>query len=178
MSTARYPRTLMALHWLTLLLIAVVYACMEFRGEFPRGSAPRELMKATHFAGGLTVLLFVLARIVLRLRGPIPPVTPALPALQRLAAGAGHLALYVFMLGMPLIGWLLLSAEGAAIPFWGLSLPALVGPDPDFAHTLEDLHELGATAGYVLIGLHAAAGLYHHYLRRDNTLRRMLPGAR
>lgn len=178
MSQARYPRPLIALHWLTLLLIAVVYACMEFRGIFPRGSEPRELMKAIHFSGGLTVLLFVIARIALRLRGPIPPVSPPLPAVQKLAASAGHLALYVFMLGMPIVGWLILSAEGAAISLWGIPVPALVGENPDLAHTLEDWHEIGATVGYALIGLHALAGLYHHYLRRDDTLRRMLPGPR
>lgn len=178
MSQARYPRPLIALHWLTLLLIAVVYACMEFRGIFPRGSEPRELMKAIHFSGGLTVLLFVIARIALRLRGPIPPVSPPLPALQKLAATAGHLALYMFMLGMPFVGWLILSAEGASISLWGIPVPALVRENSDLAHTLEDFHEIGATVGYALIGLHALAGLYHHYLRRDDTLRRMLPGPR
>lgn len=177
MPQARYPKALIALHWLTLLLIAVVYVCMEFRGVFPRGSEPRELMKAIHFSGGLTVLLFVIARLYLRLRGPIPPVTPPLPALQKLAASAGHLALYLFMLGMPIVGWLILSAEGASISLWGIPIPALVGKNGDLAHTLEDWHEIGATVGYALIGLHALAGLYHHYLRRDDTLRRMLPGA-
>lgn len=178
MSQARYPRALIGLHWITLLLVAVVYVCMEFRGMFPRGSEPRELMKAIHFSGGLTVLLLVIARILMRMRGPIPPVTPSLPALQKLAAAAAHLALYGFMIGMPLMGWLLLSAEGDAIRLWGLPLPALVGVDKGLAHTLEDLHEAGATVGYALIGLHALAALYHHYIRRDDTLRRMLPGTR
>jgi cytochrome b561 len=178
MSQARYPRALIGLHWLTLLLIVVVYACMEFRGMFPRGSEPRDLMKAIHFSAGLTVLVFVLVRILMRLSASIPPVTPPLPALQKLAAAAGHLALYGFMIGMPLMGWLLLSAEGASISLWGVPLPALVGVDQGLAHTLEDLHETGATVGYALIGLHALAALYHHHIRRDDTLRRMWPGAR
>jgi superoxide oxidase len=171
----RYPRALILLHWLTLLLLIVVYVCMEFRGEFPRGSEPRELMKAIHYSTGLSVLLLVLARIALRLRGPIPPITPRPPHWQRLAAHAGHLALYLFMLGMPLLGWLLLSAEGAEFSFWGLPMPVLMAPDQGLAKSIEDLHELGATAGYVLIGLHALAGLYHHYFVRDDALRRMLP---
>lgn len=176
MTQARYPRTLIALHWLTLLLIVVAYVCMEFRGIFPRGSAPREWMKATHFSAGLTVLLFVVARLVARLRGPIPPVTPALPAAQKLAAAAVHWALYAFLIAMPLLGWLLLSAEGARISLWGVPVPALVGVDRKLAHTLEEWHEAGATVGYALIGLHALAALYHHYIRRDDTLRRMWPG--
>jgi cytochrome b561 len=57
-----------------------------------------------------------------------------------------------------------------------LPLPALIAPDKAFAENLEDWHEIGATVGYWLVGLHAAAALYHHYVRRDDTLRRMLPG--
>jgi cytochrome b561 len=172
----RYPRPLIALHWLTLLLLIAVYCAMEFRGQFARGSDPREWMKATHYALGLTVLLLVAVRVGFRLRGPIPPVTPALSPAMKLSATAGHLALYLFMVAMPLAGWLLMSAEGNIVSFYGLPLPALIAPDKAFAENLEDWHEIGATIGYWLVGLHAAAALYHHYVRRDDTLRRMLPG--
>jgi superoxide oxidase len=172
----RYPRALIALHWLTLLLLVTVYCMMEFRGAFPRGSEPRELMKTLHYAFGLTVLILVLPRLLLRLRGPLPPITPPPSTALRLSAAAGHVALYLFMLGMPLGGWLLMSAEGNAIAFFGLVVPPLVAPNETLAHLVEDLHETGATVGYVLVALHAAAALYHHLLRRDDTLRRMLPG--
>lgn len=178
MSNARYARPLIALHWLTLVLLAFIYACMEFRGLFPRGSDPRELMKALHYSAGLSLLLVVLVRAVLRARNPAPPITPPLSMPQRLAARAGHLALYAFMLCMPVLGWLLLSAEGTAIRAWGLPLPALITPDPALGSQIKELHETMATVGYALIGLHALAGLYHHYVRRDDALRRMLPGPR
>lgn len=178
MHTPRYAPSLIALHWLMLGLIVAVYACMELRGFFPRGSEPRELMKAVHFSGGLSVLLLVIARLALRLRSGRPPITPPLSSMARASAAAGHLALYVFMLAMPVMGWLLLSAEGASISFWGLSVPALVAPDDGFAEQIEGWHELGATLGYWLVGLHAASGLAHHYLRRDDTLHRILPGSR
>jgi len=174
---ARYPRPLIALHWLTLLLLVAVYCLMEFRGAFPRGSEPRELMKMLHYSFGLTVLLLVLPRLLLRLRGAIPPITPPPSTALRLSAAAGHVALYLFMLGMPLGGWLLMSAEGNAISLFGLAVPPLVAPDEALAHWVEDLHETGATVGYFLVGLHAAAALWHHLVRRDDTLRRMLPGA-
>lgn len=176
--TSRYPRPLIALHWLTLLLLVAVYCLMEFRGAFPRGSEPRELMKMLHYSFGLTVLLLVLPRLVLRLRGPLPAITPPPSAALRVSAAAGHVALYLFMLGMPLGGWLLMSAEGGAIAFFGLAVPPLVAPDKALAHLVEDLHETGAKVGYFLVGLHAAAALWHHLVRRDDTLRRMLPGAR
>jgi cytochrome b561 len=76
---------------------------------------------------------------------------------------------------MPLAGWLLLSAAGKPIPFFGLHLPALIGQSKDTAEFIKEIHETGGTVGYFLIGLHAVAALYHHYVVRDNTLLRMLP---
>ena len=82
------------------------------------------------------------------------------------------------MIGMPIGGWLILSAEGDPVPFFGLELPALVSPDKALAEQIEEIHETVGTIGYWLIGLHALAALYHHYVKRDNTLRRMLGGSR
>ncbi|MEO7338831.1 MAG: cytochrome b/b6 domain-containing protein, partial [Caldimonas sp.] len=73
------------------------------------------------------------------------------------------------------LGWLTLSAEGKLVPFFGLQLPALVDESKSIAGWAKELHETGGTVGYFLIGLHAAAALFHHYVVRDNTLRRMLP---
>ena len=79
------------------------------------------------------------------------------------------------MIGMPIAGWLILSAEGKNIPFFGLELPALVGKDAQLAERIEETHELGGTIGYWLIGIHAAASLFHHYILRDRVLARMMP---
>ena len=87
-----------------------------------------------------------------------------------------HLALYALMIGLPLAGWLILSAAGKPIPFFGLELPPLVGPNPDLAKQIKDVHEAAASLGMALIAAHAAAALYHHYRMRDNTLIRMMPG--
>ena len=86
-----------------------------------------------------------------------------------------HAALYLLMVGMPLGGWLILSAEGKRVPFFGLQLPPLEGEKKDLAKVAEEIHETAGVVGYWLIGLHAAAALFHHYAMRDNTLRRMLP---
>lgn len=86
-----------------------------------------------------------------------------------------HIALYGLLIGMPIAGWLILSGEGQIIPFFGLELPALMSPNKELAHQIEELHETMGKVGYFLIGLHAVAGLYHHYVVKDNTLRRMLP---
>lgn len=175
-TTRSYSAATILLHWAMLVLIAAVYAAIELREFFPKGSDIREGFKAWHFMLGLMVLLLVLARIIFRIRGTTPPITPRPPAWQMLASRGVHFALYGLMVGMPLAGWTILSAKGAPIPFFGLQLPPLVAPDKAFGAWLQDMHATAGTAGYWLIGVHAAASLAHHYLWKDDTLRRMLPG--
>lgn len=172
----RYSTALIGVHWLTLVLLIAVYTLIELHDSFPKGSSTRELVKTWHFMLGLSVFALVLLRLPLRLILRAPPITPAPTPWQLRAALAMHVALYALLLGLPLLGWLTLSAKGSAIPFFGLDLPPLLTPDKALARTLKQIHEFMGNLGYWLIGLHAAAALYHHYLLRDDTLRRMLPG--
>ncbi len=171
-----YSRLSITLHWLMVLLIAATYATIELRGLFPRGSDPRTLMKSLHVSLGLAIFLLVWLRLLGRRLSPAPQASG--PAWETLAARAAHLALYGLMIGMPLLGWLLLSAEGQPVRLFGLPLPALMSPSERWAERFEELHEALGVAGYWLIGLHAAAALLHHYLRKDDVLRRMLPARR
>lgn len=171
----RYGAPQIALHWTMLLLVAAVYACIELKGFFPKGSDAREALKTWHFMLGLSVLIFATLRVILHLAGPSPGIHPAPPRWQAIAGKLMHFALYVFMIGMPLLGWAILSSDAKTIPFFGLELPPLADANADRAEQLEEVHETLGTIGYALIGLHAAAALIHHYLLRDDTLRRMLP---
>jgi cytochrome b561 len=173
----RYHPLSIGMHWLMLALLVAVYALIELRGIFPKGTTAYDAMKTWHFMLGLSVLVLVLARIALRFRFPTPAITPAPPRWQQALAVSMHLAIYAFLVVMPLLGWLTLSAKGRVIPFFGLDLPPLIGVDRGLAGSLEDLHELIGVIGYWIFGLHAAAALVHHYLMRDDTLRRMLPGS-
>lgn len=175
-TATRYGSASIAIHWLMLLLFIAVYACIELRAIYPKGSDPREALKAWHFMLGMLVFILVWLRLAARLIGSTPVIRPEPPNWQQLSAKLLHLALYILMIGMPLTGWLLLSASGKPIPFFGLQLPALIGESKEIASQLKEIHEIGGTAGYYLIGLHAVAAFYHHYIKRDNTLTRMLPG--
>ena len=175
---ARYGSLSISLHWLMLLLLVAVYACMELRDIFPQGSESRSALKTWHYMLGLSVFMLVWARLLVNLVATAPGITPQPPHWQTLASQWVQGALYVLMIGMPLAGWLALSAEGEAIPFFGLQLPALIAENENLAEIINEVHETGAVAGYFLIGLHAAAALFHHYGVRDDTLRRMLPGRR
>jgi len=174
-SPDRYGSLMIGLHWMMAILLIAVYACIELKGLFPKGSDPREALKAWHFMLGLSVFLLVLPRLLLRLYGTIPMIAPEPPAWQQLSARLLHLALYLLMVAMPLMGWLLLSAAGKPIPFFGLQLPALIGENQELAKLLKEIHETAGEVGYYLIGLHIAAALYHHHIQHDNTLTRMLP---
>lgn len=172
----RYGSLSITLHWLMFLLIVAVYACIELREIYPRGSDPRDALKTWHFMLGLSVFALVWVRIVAKIFQTEPVITPDIGLWQKLLAKVVHLTLYLFMLGMPIGGWLILSGEGKTIPFWGLSLPALISENKDTAEWIEEIHELVGTVGYYLIGLHALAAIFHHYIQKDNTLTRMLPG--
>jgi cytochrome b561 len=124
---------------------------------------------------GLATFALVFLRLALRVAGRTPPIQPPPPRWQPRLAGLVHAALYVFLVAMPLLGWFILSTANEPVPFFGLRLPPLAAPDRALSHQMEEIHETIGTAGYYLIGLHAAAALFHHYFLRDDTLRRMLP---
>ncbi|TWT22309.1 cytochrome b [Luteimonas marina] len=173
--TGGYHRWSIRLHWAMVLLFVVVYAFIELRVLFDKGTDAREAMKAAHFMCGLLVLLLVWLRIALRLIYRVQPIVPLPPAWQRVASATMQGALYLMMIGMPLAGWATLSAYGNPVPFFGLELPAIVATDRALASQLQDWHVRIGDLGYWLIGLHAVAGLAHHYVRKDNALTRMLP---
>lgn len=171
----RYSSALVALHWFMAVLFVAVYASIELRVLFAKGTEMRDLMKALHFMFGLGVLAMVVARLGARWASPKPQPGPTLGLetwVHRMAA-LGHLALYGLMLGMPLLGWLALSAAGKPIPFFGLELPAVMAPNKTWAHDIKELHETLGVVGYWLIGIHVAAALGHHYVMKDGLLARM-----
>lgn len=174
----RFSALSIVLHWFMVLLISAAYATILLRENYPKGTDIREGLKSWHFMLGLSILALVVVRIIVRTIKSTPPIMPQPPAWQALLARITHFGLYAFMLAMPVAGWVILSASGKAIPFFGMELPALVDPNKDLAEQVEDLHEAVASIGYFLIGLHALAALFHHYIVKDNTLRRMLPNRR
>lgn len=173
---ARYGSVSIALHWLMLVLVVAVCLLMELKSITPKGSAQRALMAKAHYTLGLSVFVLTWLRLAMRLAGSTPLVQPPMSATQARLARGMHLALYALMVLLPLLGWLTLSAKAQDIPFFGTFLPPLVGESTFGAKWFKEFHETGATIGYLLVGGHALAAIYHHVRVRDNTLRLMLPG--
>ncbi|HNE26401.1 MAG TPA: cytochrome b [Pseudomonadales bacterium] len=176
MNHSRHYHSLsITLHWLTLFLLIAVYALMECKGIYPKGSEPRDVMKMWHFMLGLSVLGVTVIRLVARWKFSAPVITPTPSAWQQKLAKWMHIALYIFLVAMPILGWMTLSAAGKPIPFFGLQLPALLAVNQALAHDIKEIHETIAVLGYFLIGVHAGAAVFHHHFMRDDTLIRILP---
>lgn len=177
-SRTRFSLPVIALHWLTLVLLVLVYASAELREIFPKGSAGRAGLQNWHQVFGLLVFGLVWLRLLVRIFSRAPAIQPTPPRWQAQLASAVHVALYALMIALPLSGWLMLNADGKAVTWFGFELPTLVAASRPLARSIKEVHEAIASVGYALIGVHAAAALFHHYVLRDNTLRLMLPGAR
>jgi superoxide oxidase len=172
---ARYNSGSIALHWLMLVLIAATFLFTELRTYHAIGTPEREAFKAAHYSFGMVIFLLIWVRIGFRIVGKTPPIEPPIPLYLKIATTGMQLALYAFMIGMPLLGWAARNAEGEAVALFGYALPAILAADHDLGEQLEEWHETIGNAGYYLIGLHALAALFHHFVRRDNTVARMLP---
>ncbi|ENE8569169.1 cytochrome b [Salmonella enterica] len=172
----KFPRLQIWLHWLTLLLIVVTYAAMEFRGIFPKGSASYLAMRETHYNAGIFTWILMFVRLNLHRKYHTPEIIPSPPAWQKQAAKVMHIVLYATFLLLPLLGIAIMISGGKYWSFLGMSVPVLISPDHEIKSVLEGIHETLANAGYFFIAAHAVAALFHHYIQRDNTLIRMLPG--
>lgn len=174
-NTPRHHALTIAIHWIMLLMFLTVYASIELRGIFPKGSTERSLMMSAHIGLGFCIFALTWMRLAARALFKSPAPEPSANAWEPRLAQIVHISLYVLMIAMPLLGWLMLSANGRAIAPFGIALPALIAPDKSLGHLFKEAHEIIGRLGYALIGAHAGAALFHHYLRKDSVLTRMAP---
>ncbi|MFO1313761.1 MAG: cytochrome b [Burkholderiales bacterium] len=163
-----------AFHWGMAILIVASLALIELADVAPRGSGLRRALRDWHAQAGLVVLALVWFRLAWRLGNPIPGIVPAPPAWQRAAAHAVEWTFYALMVVQPILGIVMMQADGKTVALLGFALPAFAGVDKAWAHRLEDVHEVLGNTMMILIGVHVAATLFHGKALRDNTLARML----
>ena len=183
MTHSSYGPMQKTLHWFVFLLVIFLYGITYGEEFFPRGDPGRAWIWWLHISFGLVLAATLIVRILMRLTvgtpGPAPSVTP----FQERLAGITHLLLYVLLVGVVTIGITLAFYRGNAVSFFGLFtipspivIPRPIVPDRETARSIQELHELGANLLLAVAGFHAAAALYHHFIRRDEVLERMLPG--
>jgi cytochrome b561 len=160
------------LHW----LMAICILAMLFIGVGMVSSImPKYLtLVSIHRPLGIGILVLALIRLAVRLRSGAPPLPMDLPEPMKLAAHLSHYLLYALMIGMPLIGWAMLSTAAYPVVLYGsVDLPAIL-PQSDSLHAmLWDAHFYLAFAFFALILLHIAAALFHALVRRDGVFESM-----
>jgi cytochrome b561 len=164
-----------ALHWLVAALILVMAYLGLTMGDLPNG--PDKIATyALHKSIGLSILALAVLRLGWRLYAGAPEEVAGTPRWQARIATVTHVALYALLLALPLTGWLLNSAAGFPLQWFGLfNLPSLAARDEALHALSVEVHELLFWALAVLVVMHAAAALYHHLFLGDATLARMLP---
>ncbi|CAH0342863.1 cytochrome b [Rhizobium sp. CECT 9324] len=170
-SVRRYPARLRLLHWIIAGLVLATWPLGLMIG-FVKDAVKLDFY-TVHESLGFLVLWLMLVRIGSRLTGTIPAVNG--PALERLVAGLVHGLLYVFLVVMPVSGFLATNAHGFPLKWFGLvPIWSPIGKSPDVAATLSTIHQWSAWILLALFALHFAAVIFHHVIRRDETLYRIL----
>lgn len=130
-----------------------------------------------HRSFGALVLAMVALRIAWRIISPPPPLPETVTAFQRAASHAVHSIIYICLVSMPILGWLGTSLYGAKIKVFGLFvLPEIVAKDRASSGIVLDIHGWLGLAFAVVIAMHIGAALMHHFVHKDDILKRMLPG--
>jgi cytochrome b561 len=177
-SPTRYGAGPQILHWLTALFVVCGWLLGQFGDALPKGS-PRDFGFFMHMTLGQCVVLLLVIRVAWRIGNPPPPpeVTP-FGRLLAVAAKLSHFALYALLVIVPCLGMIVQLKRGHDLPifgFWDFASPWPA--DRAIARGVLAVHYYLANTLLILAFIHASAALVHHWVWRDRTLRRMLPGA-
>ncbi|MCB1506726.1 MAG: cytochrome b [Hyphomicrobiaceae bacterium] len=174
-----YSATARRYHWLVVALLAVqipIGVAMVYRGpKLNIWDGITNNLYSTHKLLGMIVLLVVVFRLAYRIVHGAPAEEPTLETWHKIASAINHWGLYILLLVVPVLGWLGVSLYPALDIFGLFKLPSLVTANQKLAETVFQYHGLAAFALVALAGVHVGAALYHHLLRKDNVLARMIP---
>ncbi len=178
-----YTPTARFFHWLmAVLVILQITAGLIMVNTGPEGSLLHTISSTLklydgHKLMGIVLIGLVALRIGYRLLNGAPPDEPTLEPWQKETSHMVHGWIYGLLLAVPLLGWLGISLYPAVVLFGGgLEVPGLAVPNREQSVGVFLLHAYAAFALIALIAMHVGAALYHHVIRGDDTLRRMLPG--
>ena len=166
-------------HWTMAILIIGMLALGLYMHELPF-SPDKFKLYAWHKSIGMLILALAFLRLGWRAVDARPDHVPGMTPKHVKLAEAAHWALYGLMLSLPLSGWLMTSATGTPIELFntGILVPNLIGASEDALNLLKTIHDILGKALMAVAAIHIGAALKHHFLDKDATLRRMMPGGR
>jgi cytochrome b561 len=182
----RYGTVAMSLHWLIAALVLTnLYLGLSF-DTYPKGDPTLFQMVQIHKSIGLSVLVLSIARLIWRLIHPVPPLPAGMSPALKFLAHATHYLLYFLIIAIPLSGWAMVSTSRLGLPtsWFGLFDWPNIGfianmpldQKRSLHEPLEAIHMYLAWSAIVLLVIHVAGALWHQFIRRDDVLKRMLPG--
>lgn len=165
-------------HWVIVALVITQFVLANQADNLPLGMAKLAVL-ARHKSVGLTILALAFLRLLWRWSNPVVPVLPSdMRAYERVLAHVTHWGLYLLLFALPLSGWMMSSAKNYPVSWFSLvQVPDLIAPDEGAFAVLRTLHGVLAKTLFVIAALHVLAALQHHFLKKDDVLRRMLPPA-
>jgi cytochrome b561 len=179
----RYNLTAILLHWIIAIAVIFMLGLGLYMSELPRGSAEQLQYYQLHKSVGITILVLSALRILWRFTHEVPPLPSSLKPWERITSHGIQHIFYLLIVILPLSGWAIVSASTRGVPTRLFGLVTL--PNISFIADLEnkkavgdifgEAHELMAWAMIALLVLHVGAALRHHFMLKDNVLRRMLP---
>lgn len=171
----RFGSVARAFHWLVFLLLIGSFTLAWSMVGLPLGLYKLQLY-SWHKWVGVTIFLLAILRLGWRLANPTPRPPAGMSRWQRVAAAISHALLYTILIVMPLTGWIMSSALNLPLVYLGLvHIPSPFGVDEALGEAMKIVHFwLGITL-LTLVAIHVLAALYHHFILRDDVLRRMLP---
>lgn len=165
------------LHWLIAVLVIGMLAFGYVLGYIPDNNPMKSTLIGLHKSVGLTILLLIILRICWRFVNVQPSLPITVPPWEKLAARTVQAGFYITLLVMPISGWLMTSFGGHPAMFWGWFNAALpVTKNTDLAKNIFTVHAVVAWIIIALLILHVGAAFKHHFIEKNNVLRRMLPG--
>jgi cytochrome b561 len=170
-----YTRTAISLHWLIAVALWATFSLGLYMHDLPL--SPEKLkLYSWHKWVGVTIFLWVVFRLIWRLTHHPPELPITMAPWARKAANLVHGMLYFLMVAIPISGWLMSSADGFQVVYFGvLPLPDLLSKNKEWGDALTTLHKgLNLTLAILVLG-HVAAALKHYFVDRDDILSRMLP---
>ena len=174
-SSTRWGSLSQLLHWLIVALVVAQVALALVFKSLHRGPLVFALVN-THKSIGITILALMLIRLLWRWGSRIPDPPAVLTPYERILARGTHVALYATLLVMPLTGWLGSAAHGIPVRWFGLvTLPDIVAKNLVLSRLMFVAHFWIAILLGAIVTVHIVAALRHHFVLRDDTLRRMLP---
>ena len=175
-ATAGYCLTARILHWVTaVLVLGMIVVGVIIANEW--GGAWQERLYDLHKSTGAVLIPIVIVRLLYRWNNPPPPLPAEIPAIQQFAAHTTHYLLYMLLAAQPLVGWVATSAYRAPVPIYGLfHLPPIWPENRAFSEHLFTVHRTLGLAIAAVAAMHIGAALFHHFVRKDRILMRMIAG--